>query len=467
MSTVRRSRLCCAFLTSATRALREPESARDERAEPPRVVAVARPELAAGRADLGVELVEPVVLDAGGLVGGFLATVSFGAVRWRSTGHDAREYGGGSGRSAGLDARSVLATCRQRAAVSVRSGPPGPGPRPARGLRVGSVGDTDPVTTDPVNAANAIAAAVAEWPARSRVWRSARPVAVPVILSTLRHGGGDPTFLRGRAGAVVRGLRTPEGPVTLELRPRPADGEVVARAWGAGANWTLDGIPDLLGEQDDASGFVPHHDLVAQAARRFTGWRVPRSRLVLESLVPAVIEQKVTGKEAFAGFRQLVRQFGERAPGPYASVGLLVQPAPTAWAAIPSWQFLTASVDPGRSRTLLGAVRAAGRLEQTVDMSPLAARARMQALPGVGAWTSAEVAQRALGDADAVSFGDYHVAQDITWALLGEAHGDDVLAELLEPYAGHRYRVQRLLELSGVRRPRRGPRMAPRTHLPH
>ena len=95
-----------------------------------------------------------------------------------------------------------------------------------------------------------------------------------------------------------------------------------------------------------------------------------------------------------------------------------------------------------------------------------AARARRQALPGIGAWTSARVAQRALGDADAVGFGDYHVAKDITWALLGEARGDDVLAELLEPYAGHRYRVQRLLELSGARRPRRGPRMAPRTHLP-
>jgi 3-methyladenine DNA glycosylase/8-oxoguanine DNA glycosylase len=287
-----------------------------------------------------------------------------------------------------------------------------------------------------------------------------------VILSTLRHGGGDPTFLRGRGGSVVRGLRTPEGLATLELQTRPADAEVVARAWGPGADWALDGIPDLLGERDDASGFVAHHDLVAQAARRFTGWRVPRSRLVVESLAPVVIEQKVTGKEAFAGFRQLVRRFGEPAPGPYASVGLLVQPSPAAWAAIPSWQFLKASVDPGRSRTLVGAVRVAGRLEQTVDMAPTAARARMQALPGIGGWTSAEVAQRALGDADAVSFGDYHVAKDVGWALTGSEVDDDGLAELLEPYRPHRYRVQRLVELGRLHRPRRGPRMAPRTHLP-
>jgi hypothetical protein len=43
---------------------------------------------------------------------------------------------------------------------------------------------------------------------------------------------------------------------------------------------------------------------------------------------------------------------------------------------------------------------------------------------------------------------------------------DDGLAELLEPYRGHRYRVQRLLQLAGVQRPRRGARLAPRTHLP-
>ncbi|MGL5852244.1 MAG: DNA-3-methyladenine glycosylase 2 family protein, partial [Phycicoccus sp.] len=92
--------------------------------------------------------------------------------------------------------------------------------------------------------------------------------------------------------------------------------------------------------------------------------------------------------------------------------------------------------------------------------------ARLTALPGVGHWTWAEVAQRALGLADEVSFGDYHVAKDVTWALTGTPGDDTAMAELLEPYTGHRYRVQRLLELGGHHRPRRGPRMAPRVHLP-
>ena len=40
------------------------------------------------------------------------------------------------------------------------------------------------------------------------------------------------------------------------------------------------------------------------------------------------------------------------------------------------------------------------------------------------------------------------------------------LAELLEPYAGHRYRVQYLVHAAGLSRPRRGPRLSLPTHLP-
>ncbi len=313
-----------------------------------------------------------------------------------------------------------------------------------------------------------LSAALSErWPEERRDWRSPRPVMVGAVLSVFRRGSGDPTWLRTGDGSVLRGIRTPAGPSTLLLRARPADSEVLASAWGPGAGWALDAVPELLGDGDDDAGFIAHHALVGEAARRFGGWRVPRSRLVVEALVPAVIEQKVTGQEAFEGYRRLVRRFGEPAPGPFAAAGLLVAPSPAQWAAVPSWEFLKASVDHSRSTTVIGAVRAAGRLEQGVDLPPADARVRMQALPGVGVWTAAEVAQRALGDADAVSFGDYHVARNITWGLLGEALGDDVLAEVLRPYAGHRYRVQRLLELAGVRRPRRGPRMAPRVHLPH
>ena len=43
------------------------------------------------------------------------------------------------------------------------------------------------------------------------------------------------------------------------------------------------------------------------------------------------------------------------------------------------------------------------------------ARTVLTNVRGVGDWTYAELAQRALGDADAVSVGDYHLARMVTY----------------------------------------------------
>jgi 3-methyladenine DNA glycosylase/8-oxoguanine DNA glycosylase len=84
-------------------------------------------------------------------------------------------------------------------------------------------------------------------------------------------------------------------------------------------------------------------------------------------------------------------------------------------------------------------------------------------LPGVGPWTAAEVALRALGDTDAVSVGDFHIPNMVAWALAREPRATDArMLELLEPYRGQRGRVIRLLEAAGVAAPRFGPRMSPR-----
>ena len=299
-----------------------------------------------------------------------------------------------------------------------------------------------------------------------RRWTPARSTGVLGVVDDLRRGGGDPTFHRDPGGAIWRGIRTPQGPSTLRLGLL-AGSSIEATAWGPGAEWVLASVPAMLGDQDDATGFVAHHPLVAEAARRFSGWRVPRTGLVLEALIPAIIEQKVTGKEAFGSYRTLVHRYGERAPGEGGARGLWVIPSAATWARIPSWEWLRAGVDSARSGAAVRAAGAAGRLEECVDLTPHDASRRLRAIPGVGIWTAAEVRHTALGDADAVSFGDYHVAKDIGWALTGSEVDDDGLAELLEPYAGHRYRVQRLLELAGVARPRRGHRMPLPTHLPH
>ncbi len=299
-----------------------------------------------------------------------------------------------------------------------------------------------------------------------RLWTPGWPLNLPAVLGGLHLGRGDPTFRQDPDGTIWRGIRTPEGPSTLRLRQVAGPG-VEATAWGPGAVWVLGSVPGMLGDLDDASGFVAHHPQVAEAARRFAGWRVPRTGLVLEALMPAIIAQKVTGKEASGSFRTLVHRYGERAPGEAGGGGLWVTPSAREWALIPSWEWLRAGVDGARSATAVRAAGACGRLEQCADLSRDQANRRLRAIPGIGVWTAAEVRHSALGDPDAVSFGDFHVAKDVGWALTGSEVDDDGLAELLEPYSGHRYRVQGLLKLAGAGRPRHGPRLRTPTHLPH
>lgn len=254
--------------------------------------------------------------------------------------------------------------------------------------------------------------------------------------------------------------------MTLILQPRPSQGEVYAAAWGPGAAWAIEQVPTMLGADDDPDQFEPAHPVLVQASRQHEHWRVGRSGLVWESFFPAVLEQKVTGQEAFAGFRRLVHRFGERAPGPGVEERLWIQPSAEQVAMIPSWQWLQAHVDPARSKVLVRAARQVAALERLTSVDHDLADRRLRSLPGVGVWTSAEVRSRALGDPDAVSFGDYHVAKNIGWALTGTPVDDAGLETLLEPWRGHRYRVQALVAMAGLSRPRRGPRMAPRTHLP-
>jgi hypothetical protein len=184
---------------------------------------------------------------------------------------------------------------------------------------------------------------------------------------------------------------------------------VHAAAWGPGAEWVLDRLPAMLGDEDDPSGFEPLHPVIADAHRRHPHWRVACSGLVMESLVPAIIEQKVTGQEAFAGFRMLVHRFGQQAPGPGADRGVWVQPSPEQIRLIPSWEWLRMHIDPARSRAIVRAAQVAPSLERTVGLDGAQVDRRLRSLPGIGVWTSAEVRFRAHGDADAVSFGAENV----------------------------------------------------------
>ena len=271
----------------------------------------------------------------------------------------------------------------------------------------------------------------------TRVWRPSWPCPVGALLAPLRHGAGDPAYAVDEAGRHWLVMRSPLGPATLVLEARVALGEVHAEAWGPGAPWALEGVPALLGAEDDPTGFEPRHPVVAEAWRRHPHLRFGRTGRVFEALVPAVIEQKVTGQEASRGYRALVRRFGEPAPGPGAARRMAVQPDPATVRTIPSWEWLRMHIDPARSRALVRAAQVADSLERVAGLSSEEVDRRLRSLPGIGVWTSAEVRARAIGDADAVSFGDYHVAKNIGWALFGHAIDDAELATGLGPYLPH------------------------------
>jgi 3-methyladenine DNA glycosylase/8-oxoguanine DNA glycosylase len=289
------------------------------------------------------------------------------------------------------------------------------------------------------------------------------PLDPGLTLRGLQRGAGDPVHRRTPDGAVWRGIRTPEGPATVRIFAASADGAVIGQAWGSGAEWVLDRLPALIGAEDDPSGFEPGLPLLQRLARRFVGWRVCRTSLVMESLAPAILEQKVTSTEAWRSWRELVWRFGERAPGP-TPFPLWVQPDARTLAMLPSWEWHRAGVGPQRAEALVRCARVASALERTVGLDFADVERRLRTIPGVGVWTAAEVMQRAHGNADAVSVGDFHIAKSVGWALAAEPYDDEKMLEVLERWRGHRFRVTRLIELAGIGPPRRGPRFAPRDY---
>ena len=273
------------------------------------------------------------------------------------------------------------------------------------------------------------------------------------------RGSGDPT-MRLAASHVIRATRTADGPATIELALQ--GDRLAAEAWGPGADRLLDGLPGLVGLDDDRAGFVPGaHPLVAELDRRNPGIRIGRTLAVFEALMPAILEQKVTGTEAWRGFRGLVRRWGEPAPGPF---GLRLAPPAGVVAAIPYHQLHPIGIERRRADLLRRVAARADRFEEIVTLPREDAYRRLRLMPGIGPWTAAEVAVRALGDADAVSVGDFNLPNLVEFCLAGEIRGNDArMQALLEPWRGHRARVVRLLELSGLRPPAFGPRYAPRS----
>ncbi len=300
----------------------------------------------------------------------------------------------------------------------------------------------------------------------STLFAPVRPVSLSATLAPLRRGAFDPT-IRTDSSGIWRTLLAPTGSATLHLA-RTQHG-IAATAWGDGAEWAIEGVPELLGAGDNWTQLdVSASALLTESARRNPGLRLTRTRQVFETMFQTILEQKVTGKQAVQSWGWLLARHGGPAPGP-APTGMKVFPSAAVWRGVPSWEWHRAGVGPERADTIMRAAAVAASLERTLAHGrggPEVERA-LRSVRGVGAWTAAETMQRAHGDPDSPSVGDYHLPAIVGLALRGTAVDDDGMLELLEPWAGHRHRVVRLIEASGFTKPRRGPRMIVQDHRDH
>ncbi|MCY4424272.1 MAG: hypothetical protein OXC06_14520 [Acidimicrobiaceae bacterium] len=256
-----------------------------------------------------------------------------------------------------------------------------------------------------------------------------------------------------RDGVRWWATETPEGSASLAFRP--LGGEVIADAWGPGAAWAVGQLPALLGNDDDPGDFQPRDSVVRGLV---SGLGVPRMGATgrwYEAMATAAIYQRVVSADARTAVTRMGRLHGGDVPG---GGPLPLFPRPEAVLRVPDHGFHRAGVDRARSRVIRVAAKHAPRLEALQERPASAAREWLQRLPGVGPWTAARTTGAAAGDPDAVPVGDLHVPVLVTYALSGATDGDDdSMLELLEPYAGHRGRVVRLVKAAGIGPPKHHP----------
>lgn len=273
-------------------------------------------------------------------------------------------------------------------------------------------------------------------------------------------GAGDPSSRRG-PGSYVRALHTPAGPATVAFG-WTTGGDAHVRAWGqtAAVDWLLTAAPRWLGLDDDVSSFRPTHPLVAEVWRRHRDRRIGATGTVWPEVVPTIVAQRVQFVDAASSWRRLVRRWGTPAPGP-AGLGLLLPPSAIELHGRTYADFHRFDLERRRAQSIVVAARHAVRLEEAATMAPAAAVRRLSALPGLGAWTATTVAAAALGDPDTVVLGDFWMPTIVRHALTGDrswCDDDAQMLELLEPFAGHRWRVVRLLAAAGFQPARRASR---------
>ena len=252
-------------------------------------------------------------------------------------------------------------------------------------------------------------------------------------------------------GVYQRSLRLPGGAGVVELRAGD-DGGVEARLVldderdRAAAIDRCRALFDLEADPRAIVDALAGDSVIGPLVRAAPGRRVAGTADPHELAIRAALGQQVSlaGAATLAG--RLVADCGVRLAHP---VGAVTHVFPTAEA--------IATIDPdrlampaARRRAVLGlaAALASGEVVLDPDGDRAAARAQLQALPGIGPWTVEYVAMRALRDPDAflpTDLGVRHALQKL--GLDGRPAAASALAERWRPYRA--YALQHLWALLG------------------
>ncbi len=245
------------------------------------------------------------------------------------------------------------------------------------------------------------------------------------VLAPLRRGRGDPTWRSGDGAGDLAGRHHAGRPGHAAAAPARRRHRGRRRRGGRAPPWALDGLPGAARRGRPARG-----------VRR----PPPAGRRRARAGCPGCGSARRGG----CGTCWCRRCWSRRSPAPRRAArgascagasatrpparrpaGMRVPPTPAQVRAVPDWEWHRAGVDLARRRAILacgdGGAPAGAR---PASWAGSAGRELLRRVPGIGVWTAAEVAQRAWGDPDAVSFGDFHIPTVVGWALLGRPLDD-------------------------------------------
>ncbi|HUG83563.1 MAG TPA: hypothetical protein VMM13_03315 [Euzebya sp.] len=273
-------------------------------------------------------------------------------------------------------------------------------------------------------------------------------------------GGGWRRAEQGPAGPLLLEVRATSDALQLQVWGHPeTPPEAREAALAATRRWA--------GLEDDLTGFadlVAPHPTLRLLLRHLGPPVIGALPRAVESFGRAVLGQLVQGLEAGRSAHQLVAMTGDATPQ-----GVWAWPTGASLGSTPAHRLRRCGI-PLRSAGAMHrfAVDEAAFQRAATAGDWVRLDAQLRRLPGIGVWTAAET-RLYLGDADAVSYGDYHLPHIVGWAIGERTDTDEAMAALLAPYSPHRGRVIRLLETAAHRglvatRPRRAPRAALSAH---